>query len=837
MRERWLGPAALRVTSGALLLALVTTPIDSAGSTWPSRATMIERKLSDGSAAERLEAARALSELSPSLAAAGVRKGLADPDLRVRLVAAKTAVFFGLGEMSPLVLEFLKSQEEVERQAALEVLGLRVVPEVVPPIASALTDPDTEVRVSAAIALGRAQGDAKKAAETALLAALDDGQYPVRIEAAASLGRIGSKEAALTLAAHLQDPEPEVRQQLALALGSLGEHSVTPALLVALSDPEDPVVAAAASSLGYLEGEEATFGLTAVAEQVPFQESGQRAIEALVRRGGEVANRAIMDLLSHSDRRRFIESVLVRAGQRTDTFVADCLRKARGEALLSCVRVSAEGSSPSPLIFSALDEGRLTADQVLITLAGKDEPKATILALEQLSTGERNSARAALAYLFVDESLPVEAEGPLRDSLNENFWGQPEVAAILFALSNVSAARPQADIDWVIPYLESTEADVRAASARLIVSRGVVGSRLSDLVFRSPKEVQQAALSELSEGASQKQASEVVAWLADGTHGNRKALLSLLPFLPGLDSKESQRRLRTLWDQARGAQRDALLPALARSVDGEQLVSLLPKTTRADRTLLAQLSWYVPGGHAVARELVRDEDSRIVELSLTALGLLGNAKDHKLLLDLARGGDPDHPTFVRAAAWNALTSLALRKVIAPPVELLPKEACASNHLSLRAAALQLFALGESPCGDMSLSDVLALDQDVRIRATAARVLRSARPNAAASRRCAFYERRAEVARYCGDSVASPAISAERKQSSQRDDPPYEMRALDLAENGLPRANVPLAIRFPVASVVAQGAMEEIVVTAVSDRDGRLYLPAGRVTLMDESWAL
>jgi HEAT repeat protein len=111
------------------------------------------------------------------------------PDADVRRVAARSA-----GQLGPAVLPTLEKpladRDEDVRSMAVEALGW-MGPEAVAPLARALKDKAPAPRRAAARALGR-MGLPAKAAESALLDAVNDPDNEVRDEAAKALRRIRS---------------------------------------------------------------------------------------------------------------------------------------------------------------------------------------------------------------------------------------------------------------------------------------------------------------------------------------------------------------------------------------------------------------------------------------------------------------------------------------------------------------------------------------------------------------------------------------------------------------------------------------------------------------------
>jgi HEAT repeat protein len=97
------------------------------------------------------------------------------------------------------------------------------VPPADPDIVSArlvelLTDPDPDMRRTAAEALGKIGRQSSKAG---LVSALHDREARVRAAAALSLGRLGDRESGPALVESLSDPAEVVRRAAALALGEI----------------------------------------------------------------------------------------------------------------------------------------------------------------------------------------------------------------------------------------------------------------------------------------------------------------------------------------------------------------------------------------------------------------------------------------------------------------------------------------------------------------------------------------------------------------------------------------------------------------------------------------
>ena len=184
-----------------------------------------------------------------------------DPAPEVRQMAA--VALGALGDGTAEALEsiraaILKDDSDIVRGAAircLQPLGPRAKP-AVPELVRALADTNSGNRSDAALALGWIRSDAEEALP-ALAGVLRDAQQPtiLRINAAISLGRIGSAEAAQCLpdiVALVDSPDKHVRVGFIMAVSEFGPSakSVAHQLTCYLSDP-DPMVRTMAAGTFY----------------------------------------------------------------------------------------------------------------------------------------------------------------------------------------------------------------------------------------------------------------------------------------------------------------------------------------------------------------------------------------------------------------------------------------------------------------------------------------------------------------------------------------------------------------------------------------------------------
>jgi HEAT repeat protein len=189
-----------------------------------------------------------------------LEKSLTHKEVRVKLGALYALESYA-AEAAPLagsVVRTLTDENLYVRWAGVRVLG-RTAPEAagkaVPALAKLLTDDSEDVRVTAALVLGR-YGPSARPAVADLAHAVEKGSAVLRLRAIASLGAAGREandsQPALVLA--LVAPEPAVRRAAAQALSQIGPltEKATTALRKALADSDAEVRRAA--SIALLQG-------------------------------------------------------------------------------------------------------------------------------------------------------------------------------------------------------------------------------------------------------------------------------------------------------------------------------------------------------------------------------------------------------------------------------------------------------------------------------------------------------------------------------------------------------------------------------------------------------
>jgi HEAT repeat protein len=178
-----------------------------------------------------------------------VPRDLRDPDVAIRLAALDYLEMLGpdAAPAAPAIIAAFQDPNLFVRWAATRVLG-KIGPvnlnESIPALARLLSDPDLDVRVTAATVLEHFGKDAAPAAD-ALARVVNRGDAEFRIAALRALQAVGPRAAdhVPVIVVALRHPDERVRRAAAIVLGRLGPaaSAAEPALRMALSDKDAEV--------------------------------------------------------------------------------------------------------------------------------------------------------------------------------------------------------------------------------------------------------------------------------------------------------------------------------------------------------------------------------------------------------------------------------------------------------------------------------------------------------------------------------------------------------------------------------------------------------------------
>ncbi|HZD43860.1 MAG TPA: HEAT repeat domain-containing protein [Methanomicrobiales archaeon] len=206
---------------------------------------LIEALLYSEDMIARSRAAEVLGELQNGLAIEPLIVALTDPYSNVRESAATALTNFGDEAVDPL-LDALRDVNDTKRSYAAGILGRIASERAIEGLVVAMSDQNPDVRYSVVGSLSQIPG-----AADSLIGALKNENEDVRVVAAVSLGRMHAEQAIDPLVSALKDESEKARDAAAGALVSMGQDAVEP-LMHVLSDENWQVRFYATSLLGIL---------------------------------------------------------------------------------------------------------------------------------------------------------------------------------------------------------------------------------------------------------------------------------------------------------------------------------------------------------------------------------------------------------------------------------------------------------------------------------------------------------------------------------------------------------------------------------------------------------
>lgn len=197
--------------------------------------------LEHGDSYVRAATLRAIRELRPLHAFDAIVANIHHADVQVRREAVSTLGWLKQSRGQSLLAELATQDPDAEvRRIATGALGIEqsLSPVVEQALLKALHDDIWQIRLEAALTLGKVKA---QSAIAPLITTLNDPYWQVRIPAARSLGKLKATSAVDALAQPLQHEISNLRKEAALALGEIGGVSALHLLQQAEAD-SDPEV-------------------------------------------------------------------------------------------------------------------------------------------------------------------------------------------------------------------------------------------------------------------------------------------------------------------------------------------------------------------------------------------------------------------------------------------------------------------------------------------------------------------------------------------------------------------------------------------------------------------
>jgi HEAT repeat protein len=755
---------------------------------WPSAPAKIARALESGDVAERRAAALKIADMGPGVAGPLLVKALGDPDVEVKLNAARSAIRLRHVAAADAVIPWLSDSEVRVRLAACEVIRYSPSRRAVLALGRVLGDPDPAVRLAAAEAIGAA---GIPEAVGPLLGHLDDPAPAVRAEVAQALARIGDATAAVPLIGKVGDSAPEVRRAVARALGELGDPRAGSALVLALRDGVASVRVEALHALGRLASEEAVVAISPLLDEHETPEVRAAALAALGRIGSDGAVRQLIKALAGDDfaaPSSPVRDALQMSGSRALPLLRVALSDyatpgiAAGAAL-TLGALKAPGACP--LLVDAMRRGSLGAHAGLRALAMLGDPAAVPAVSEMLSDPNgaiRRQAIGSLALLLDPSGKDGRAVEPLAAALRDAKGGPEDKEALARALGRTGSPRA---LEALLPLAKSGLLSLRLSAIDALGTLGPAGQDqvLFDALSDENGSVRLHAALGLAQAANAKTAGLLLERLTAAAVDDRGAIgLALSGALSRSSDPAIAGRIEVLLGTAGDGVRDALIEGLGRMpirAAGAVLIALVRRGSDAgDRRKIAEA---LAGHPDRLPELVRlfdDADPGVRANAVWSTGVIasvGSSSPPGLRLDtmLRLVPDPEGDVAANSAAAAALIGRRLGQAgdaagRADAARALCK-ALGDFRPYVRANAIAGLGILGARCGDGARErDLLAHDPSEIVRRAVAHALRVAhaegsptadRDDRRALSRCAADDKSGRVASACGAAYAVPTGSS------------------------------------------------------------------------------
>ena len=441
--------------------------------------------------------------------------------------------------------------------SALQLLGASDL-DVTGPIAALLSEPDADLRIQAALALGERH---TPAAVEALVGALADPDVNVRFHAIEALGRMRTGDAVDALADIAEGDDFFLVFPAIDALARIQDSRVAPRLVPLLlrRDVVEPV----AEALGELGGADVVRPLVDVLNNTGPAVPVARALARLHERYEQQYGGGALVATE-------FQSAIRPAGSQR---VLDALATATGADLSALVTVL--GWLRGPAVERALARllGEAAVRPAVIEAIVRQEAGVVDLLVEQLRAEDGDVRLAAIVAL--GRLGNRRATRPLTAMLDS---GRAEAVAAASALARL--ADPDS-FDALLPLLAHDDASVRQAAIGALNSLGhpQMAARVSNLLSSDDTRVRESAVRIAGYFGYRECVDALIARADDGDERVRRAAVEHLPFLE--DPRAVARLAGALRDQS-GTVRAAAAQAFAHVEGSDAYEALLGATADRD---------------------------------------------------------------------------------------------------------------------------------------------------------------------------------------------------------------------------------------------------------------
>ena len=609
----------------------------------------------------RIDADRALAQ---SLANG---EGLSADNWRVRQASVNR---LASNSDQDLVLSVVSSLREAHRDfgflsSALKLLAVTNV-DVTAPLAELLKDPDRDLRIQAALALG---DQSSPAAIQALIATLNDSDTNVRFQAIESLGKLRAAAAVDELLAIVESGDFFVAFAALDALGAIGDPRIAPRLVPLLdsADLRTPV----ADALGAIGDFSAVAPLVTALNRTPGAAGSIAGALAQIhdrsereyRDGGRIVD-AVRAEINASGERHLVEAVSTAGTTQLPGLVRVLSWLQSDDVDRTLTRLLGEPTVRNDVVEALARHGERVVD-VLAEQLRSDDPEirhAAVVALGRV--GSKRATPALVGLLDEENDLLVAAAGALARIADREAF-DPLLSLLGHADGSVRQAAIGALNSIGHPELPARIAAllgdgnplVRESAVRIAGYFGYAetADRLFECVNDSSDVVRRAAIEHLPFLEDDRVLPVLLGAVAKETPPGRAAAVRALAKVE--NARASEALLEALRDPdvwvryyaARGLAEQRHLPAL-------DALLALAEHDPAPHVRIAGLNAIgnFGGAEAMARlePITRDKNDQVSIAALNAIGRIAAADGLPALQAAVRSDDPQR----RGAAVTALAS-------------------------------------------------------------------------------------------------------------------------------------------------------------------------------------
>jgi HEAT repeat protein len=541
-----------------------------------------------------------------------------------------------------------------------------------------------------------------------LIELLSDSQPDLRMHAALALGKVGDPVAVPALIAALDDEEPNVRFHAIEALGDIGAGDAVDKLVEIARSGDFFLAFPAVAALGRTDDPRVGAALTSVVDHDLLRSA---VVDTLAQIGDEDAVAPLVDVLNRGvdgEGAASIAAALERIRAREEeTFGA-------GAHIVDLARAALRPSGVRALE-TAVEQDRQPLTS-LIAVLGWSGKAAVDALMRAVGKPEVASAVADALRLIGRDAVP-----PLIERLLDGDRASRIAAALLLGRLGDTRAVPA-----LIAALSAADAELTAAAAGALAQLGDPAALdpLLALFSHEQTTVRQTAIAAVNSIGADETAARIGPWLEDADPRIRASAVRVAGYF-GFAQYASH--ILRLADDAEEDVRRAAVAQLPSVDDPRALRRLIEAVTsetarvRAAATHALRHADGTVATDALARAL-EDEDPWVRYFAADAIGGRAGIEAAPALTQLAQSDPAAHVRIVALRALTQVDATIAGEIAAPLV--------ADSNPEVAAEALAAVALGSHPDADDLLENAIR-SGDPFMRRAAARAL-AARPTARAA---------------------------------------------------------------------------------------------------------